>query len=204
MTPDSISIGSMVLPNLAQRTGLELLPSCLRTIEQILKAVHNSWPIVLCGQAGVGKTSVIKLVSRLHQVPLHEYTLSPNTDSTELLGSYELTEEGDFRWFESTLSKAITEGAWVLLKHANQCSSAVLDRINSLLEPGGRLLVNERGLIDGESFTLTPHENFRIFLSFNPKLGEISRALRNRCIEVFVDDRFTHSDWSRLNLTYDF
>lgn len=40
-------------------------------------------------------------------------------------------------------------------------SPSVLDRLNALLEPGGSLTINERGIIDGSTPTITPHPNFR-------------------------------------------
>lgn len=40
-------------------------------------------------------------------------------------------------------------------------SASVLDRLNALLEPGGSLTINERGVIDGKTPKVTPHPNFR-------------------------------------------
>ena len=40
-------------------------------------------------------------------------------------------------------------------------SPSVLDRLNALLEPGGCLTINERGVIDGTTPKVTPHPNFR-------------------------------------------
>ncbi len=42
-------------------------------------------------------------------------------------------------------------------------SPSVLDRLNALLEPGGSLTINERGIIDGTTPTITPHPNFRYY-----------------------------------------
>ena len=62
----------------------------------------------------------------------------------------------------------------------------MLDRLNALLEPKGVLHVTERGVIDGEIPTIRPHPDFRLFLAMDPKHGEISRAMRNRGIEIFL------------------
>ena len=40
-------------------------------------------------------------------------------------------------------------------------SPSVLDRLNGLLEPGGVLCINERGVIDGQVPTIVPHPEFR-------------------------------------------
>jgi hypothetical protein len=49
-------------------------------------------------------------------------------------------------------------------------------------------MVNERGTLDGQVKILRPHPNFRIFLAMDPRNGEISRAMRNRGIEVCLLD----------------
>ena len=93
---------------------------------------------------------------------------------------------GSFNWVDSELIEAIKYGDWIVLDNTNQSSDALLDRLNSLLEPGGFLAVNERGNIDGEVMTLRPHPEFRLFLLVDPAFGELSRPLRNRGIEIFV------------------
>lgn len=40
-------------------------------------------------------------------------------------------------------------------------SPSVLDRLNALLEPGGVLTIDERGVIDGQIPSIKPHPNFR-------------------------------------------
>lgn len=70
----------------------------------------------------------------------------------------------------------------------------MLDRLNPLLEPGGELLLTECGTTsDKESEEISsssshrvvrPHPNFRLFLTADPSCGEVSRAMRNRCVEI--------------------
>lgn len=78
------------------------------------------------------------------------------------------------------------EGKWILIDNVNLCSSSVLDRLNPLLEPEGYLVLNERGQLDGQTPQVKPHPNFQIFFTMDPKNGPISRAMRNRCIEVNI------------------
>ena len=47
------------------------------------------------------------------------------------------------------------------------CSPSVLDRLNGLLEPGGVLCINERGVIDGHVPTIVPHPDFRLFVLYS-------------------------------------
>ncbi|OBA28466.1 P-loop containing nucleoside triphosphate hydrolase protein [Hanseniaspora valbyensis NRRL Y-1626] len=85
-----------------------------------------------------------------------------------------------FEWFDGMLVQAVEEGHWLILDNANLCSPSVLDRLNSLLETNGSLMINECSLEDGRPRLVKPHPNFRLFLTCNPKYGELSRAMRNR------------------------
>jgi midasin len=89
-----------------------------------------------------------------------------------------------FQWVDGILIRALEQGKWLVLDNANLCSSAVLDRLNSLLEPNGYLSINEHSTADGEARIVRPHHNFRIFMTMDPKFGELSRAMRNRAVEI--------------------
>ncbi|MEE6475824.1 hypothetical protein FKM82_010868 [Ascaphus truei] len=104
----------------------------------------------------------------------------------QLLHSVEGQSSGTFEWVDGMLVQALQSGDWLLMDNVNFCSSSVLDRLNALLEPGGVLTMTERGVIDGSTPTITPHPNFRLFLSMDPAHGEISRAMRNRGIELYI------------------
>ncbi|KAK6010863.1 hypothetical protein OSTOST_24070, partial [Ostertagia ostertagi] len=95
-----------------------------------------------------------------------------------------------FEWIDSPFVRAYLDGHWLLIEDVNLCSAAVLDRLNSCLESDGRLVVSERQ----SSFEpLKPHPNFRAFLSMDARNGEISRAMRNRSVEIFVT---TQQQWN--------
>ncbi|ORX92053.1 hypothetical protein BCR34DRAFT_608897 [Clohesyomyces aquaticus] len=95
-------------------------------------------------------------------------------------------EGARFRWVDGILIQALERGDWLVLDNANLCSSAVLDRLNSLLEPGGYLSINEHSTADGEARDVRPHKNFRIFMTVDPRYGELSRAMRNRGVEIYL------------------
>ena len=95
---------------------------------------------------------------------------------------------GRFEWVDGVLLRAATEGEWVLLENANLCSPTVLDRLNPLLETNGTLLVSESGAgSDGTPRVVEAHPDFRLFLALDPRRGEVSRAMRNRGVEVFLE-----------------
>jgi len=100
-----------------------------------------------------------------------------------LLGAH-----GRFEWIDGPLIQALKEGHWVALDGANLCNPSVLDRLNSLCESDGVLMLNERGGVDGGIEVVRPHPNFRLFMIVDPQHGELSRAMRNRGVEVSLPD----------------
>ena len=96
--------------------------------------------------------------------------------------SNRIDSSGAFEWVDGVVVSALENGYWLLVNNVNLCSASVLDRLNSLLEPGGFLLLTE----NGEGKVVHPHPNFRIFFTMDPSYGDISRAMRNRCVELAV------------------
>ena len=102
-------------------------------------------------------------------------------------------DSGHFVWRDGILVEALLKGYWLLLENVNLCPSSVLDRLNSVTERDGFLLLSESGTQDGDNTNHThriikPHKNFRIFFTMNATNGEISRAMRNRCVEISLLD----------------
>lgn len=94
--------------------------------------------------------------------------------------------EARFEWIDGALVEAMQRGDWFILDNANLCNASVLDRLNALLEPDGILSLNEYRLEDGSPRTITRHPKFRLFLTMDPRYGELSRAMRNRCVELYL------------------
>jgi midasin (ATPase involved in ribosome maturation) len=94
-----------------------------------------------------------------------------------------------FEWVDGPLVTAMKKGQWLLVENSNQCSASVLDRLNPLFEGVGRLQLAEKGMTNRGIDTVTPHDDFRIIFAFNPRYGELSRAMRNRGVEIaFLPD----------------
>jgi len=103
-----------------------------------------------------------------------------------LVGLPKNVASAKFEWIDGILVKALEQGRWLVLDNANLCSSSVLDRLNSLLEPNGTLIINEHPAGDGSARIIRPHADFRVFMTIDPQYGEVSRAMRNRAVEIFV------------------
>ncbi|ETI28556.1 hypothetical protein G647_01006 [Cladophialophora carrionii CBS 160.54] len=93
-----------------------------------------------------------------------------------------------FVWNDGVLVDAVEKGSWLVLDNANLCSPSVLDRLNSLLEPDGLLTISEQHNGGDGTRIIKPHPNFRIFMTMDPRYGELSRAMRNRSVEIFLPD----------------
>lgn len=121
----------------------------------------------------------------------------PSNEIDKLISKY--CQEQHFVWIESILIRAMRQGDWLILENVNTCSLSVLDRLNSLLEPNGQLLLNEGG---GQGSIVKPHDNFRLILTMDPKQGngEISRAMRNRCCEIYIDDQQQYNYYDIIEL----
>ncbi|KAJ6240735.1 midasin-related [Anaeramoeba flamelloides] len=99
-----------------------------------------------------------------------------------------IDSKGKFEWVNGLLIEALENGSWFVIENVNFCNPTVLDRLNPLMERGGSLIMTERGMKNGEIEIIKPHPNFRMFYTMNPQNGEISRAMRNRCLELFIPD----------------
>lgn len=101
---------------------------------------------------------------------------------------------GNFEWIDSKIVNALRDGRYIVLEHVNLCSAAILDRLNSAFEKDGKLLISERGAVpedddDKNNPTLMMMMvkrafNFQAFLTIDPRHGQLSRAMRNRCVEL--------------------
>jgi len=149
----------------------------LKIAEKLLSSARKA--CVLSDQ--FGQTCTTELASAERDLATFKKSTSAKNDANGV----------HFRWFDGVLVQALEMGYWVHLENVNFCPSSVLDRLNPLMETGGELVLTECGIkedenggVAGTSRVVKPHPNFRLFLSMNPAFGEVSRAMRNRCIEV--------------------
>jgi midasin len=164
--------------------------------QQVIQAVRTGDETLYEQHLQVLKAAQLGRVSQADFMKYRTYVQKVMNDGTQLLSLLhacddaiaqpEVIEQAQFEWVDGLLVQAMEEGYWLVLDNANLCSSSVLDRLNSLLEPNGYLSINEHPMENGAAKIIHPHENFRIFLTMDPRNGELSRAMRNRSIELFI------------------
>lgn len=137
----------------------------------------------------MSETNHAGLLESLEAITHHEPTsegLNLLAECRELTDQLAIDQGARFEWVDGIVVSAIQQGEWLVLDNANLCSPSVLDRLNSLLEPDGFLSVNEHRDADGKAHIVKPHPNFRLIMTMDPRHGELSRAMRNRSLELFM------------------
>ncbi|KAL0229956.1 hypothetical protein PCE1_003520 [Barthelona sp. PCE] len=188
-------------------TCFAILDSCMSKLSALV-AMHGKGQ----KEAFAHKRSAIGIISRAvtilvdHASDLSEIDSTIEAKVTFLERMLKMMTEneprpGVFVWKDGVITRAAAEGQWVVFLNAGLCSSAVLDRLNGLLETDGELILSECGLEDGVVRTITPHTEFRVFFDLGLGQGELSRALRNRSIETFVDDNLHTFDTFEIQQT---
>ena len=152
------------------------------------------WKLEELLRAEIPEIAEITRLSRIlgNLFPHLEYTNIAN-GCEKILQESSKDTRARFEWVDGMLVRALKQGHWLVLDNANLCNSSILDRMNALLEPNGFLSINEHCHSDGSAHVVKPHPNFRLFLTINPRNGELSRAMRNRCIEIYVSNEFSRS-----------
>lgn len=156
-------------------------------------------PALLVGETGCGKTSVCQLLALLRGQKLRILNCHQHTETGDFLGGFRPTrpghdEDGDgkaaapFAWEDGPLIQAMRDGDILLVDELSLAEDSVLERLNSVLEPGRTLTLPEKGGSEVEE--LVAHPDFLLLATMNPggDFGkkELSPALRNRFCEIWV------------------
>lgn len=180
--------GDVSAADAQQLSSLLLLPSQAHLVKSLLVCVEQNQFALLVGPSGAGKTFALRTAAALAGAKLVTFSMTASCDTVDLLGGFDQVEgkQGEFEWRDSLVLEAMLQGHWLVLDNVNYCNASVLDRLNPLVEPNGVLSVNEQGVVNNEVRVIRPHPRFRLFATLNPRYGEISRAMRNRAVELYA------------------
>lgn len=141
--------------------------------------------------------------------------LSPTTEDHNRLSSAQerlLRLQSIFEWHDGPLVEAMRNGDVFLLDEISLADDSVLERLNSVLEPGRTIVLAEKGGSDFVHPTVKATDAFKLVATMNPGgdygKKELSPALRNRFTEIWVprvEDRadlelIVHNSWKHADL----
>ncbi|KAI0564898.1 AAA ATPase [Gracilaria domingensis] len=196
-----LSLSSGRLKESLTKMGIALTPTTRRMLTLALHCIAYNEPVLLVGTTGGGKTTVCSAICDAMFRKLLTVNCHQHTESSDLLGGFRPVrrrghDEGVFEWSDGPLVQAMRQGCSFLIDEINMAEDAVIERLNSVLEPERSLLLSERGAIpNSDNSEVEPelvegHINFRILATMNPGgdygKRELSPALRNRFTEVWI------------------
>ena len=166
-------------------------------------------PVLLVGETGAGKTTVVQLLSLLLRQPLRILNCHAHTETSDFVGGYRPTRAAAraagaplFAWADGPLLATMRSGEMLLVDELSLAEDGVLERLNSALEPGRCITLAERaGDAEGVE-SVAAAESWRLLATMNPggDFGkrELSPALRNRFTEVWVPQLEAREDLRHL------
>ena len=133
--------------------------STKHNLECVGAAVTVGQPVLIVGDVGVGKTSlVMEWGARTgHQVVTLQ--VSDSTDARLLVGVYRCTEiPGQFLWEPGLLTRAVLAGDWLLIEDIDRASQDVISLLSPLVQEGQLNVPSLGGLV-------SPAPGFQLFLT---------------------------------------
>ena len=131
----------------AVQPGLAWTRDLTRLAVLTARAWQHQEPVLLVGETGCGKTSVVQALAGLRGVKLHSLSCHANTEAADLLGGLRPGRAGQaglFHWQDGPLVRAMREGAVFLADEISLAEDSVLERMNSVLEPERAVLLAEK------------------------------------------------------------
>ena len=117
-------------------------PTSAYNFARLVRAMYGSRrPILLQGDPGAGKSSVVSALAEFCGMELVRINFSDQTELADILGQY-VPMGSSFVWKDGILLEAISkENCWVLLDELNLAPQAVLEGLNALLDHRAEIYV---------------------------------------------------------------
>lgn len=147
--------------------------------EILQKSVNMDYPVLLIGETGCGKTSMVRELAEDARQELFRLNLTGQTGTDEILGKW-LIKNYETVWIDGLLVDAMRKGKWVVMDEINMASQEILSALHSLLDHEKSVT-----LIEKEGEKITPHQDFRFFATMNPEedyagTKELNKAFLSR------------------------
>lgn len=150
-----------------------------KNLQHLEFGIKQNLNILLTGETGTGKTSMIRELAQITGNQVVRFTLTGETTVDEFVGKYELENKNTI-WKDGVLIRALKEGHWLVVDEINAALPEILFVLHSLLDDDRYVMVSNH---DGE--IVRPHSNFRFFATMNPMeeyagTKELNKAFASR------------------------
>lgn len=133
------------------------------TLKKLLRWVYGESArrnMMLIGDAGVGKSSVIVEIAARLNIPLYQMACSGKTRFQHLVGSRELVG-GETRWVDGPLTRAMREGGILLMDEVTRLDAGEQMNLAAVLDARSSLTIPDTGEV------VKPHPRFRVAATGN-------------------------------------
>jgi MoxR-like ATPase len=161
--------------------------SVVSNLQKILPPLLENYPVLLVGDAGVGKNALIYYINDRRKKATYRFSFNEDTLPEDIIGSYRLKlEGGGFEWMDGILPEALRKGYSFVADEMNLASPAILKRFMSLFE--GRHL----DLLEGGGERVEIHSGFEWIGTQNPQEGFEGRKplphdITKHFVQIVVD-----------------
>lgn len=167
------------------------------SINLIKACISQNAPVLLIGETGTGKTTLIREIAREEGKTLIRISVNGSMGVEEILGKW-LVEKGSTKWQDGILTSAVRAGHWVVMDEINAALPEILFTLHSLLDDDRKITLPEK---DNE--IVTPHEDFRFFATMNPPeeyagTKDMNKALMSRFTAVIRVEVLSEVDEIKL------
>lgn len=150
------------------------------TKKKVIEAcIEQKAPVLLVGETGLGKTTIIREMAHEKKKNLIRVSLNGSTSTEEILGKW-LAKDGSTFWQDGILISAMKNGDWIVFDEINAALPEVLFALQSLLDDDRKVT-----LIEKSNEVVKPTEDFMFFATMNPTeeysgTKEMNKALISR------------------------
>jgi len=179
-------------------------PTLLR---QLLSNFWDKLPLMLVGEKGTGKTTLIEQIHARLGMPLISINGGPDVDEDMLFGRPSL-KDGNVVDLDGQLSYGFRHGIPVCINELSLIPDGVQSALNAVLEKGDRIVLNHRGLDPTMSpemlasdcgNVIVRHPSFRIYSTDNTG-GKLS--FDGRYSSAGIINSASRSRWLTLNVGF--
>lgn len=168
-----VTIASVKVPVLPNKSSFPVFPSSLvetdsvkSTLQKILYPMLEGIPVLLVGDAGVGKNALIYYINAKRNQPTLRFSFNEDTLPEDLIGSYRILLDGKgFTWSNGPLTNALGSGFSFVADEMNLCAPNIIKRFSSVYES------NYLDLLEGSGERVPGKTGFWFIGTQNPSEG---------------------------------